>query len=105
MAVEVFHVHHAHAPRKIRGRLTDVGSALFVFLVQFVDVIDENRHLHARLPLATFTQKNRHFVPADAAECRRFPPVPGFSKSEDIDVVVQTGGEVLDVENFGVRVE
>lgn len=105
MTVQVFHVHLAHAPLEVRGGLADVGTALLVFLIDFIDVVDEDRHPRPRLALCSFTQKNRDIVPADAAERRRFTPVPGFLKAEDVDVVVHGSGEFFDVEDWGVGVK
>src|SRR5258708_39703964 len=97
VAVGILNVHFTNAPGHIRWRLTNDRPALLVLLMKRVDVLDENGHPHARLPLPSFAQKNLDLAPRDATEGGRVTPVPFLAEAQLVDVVVHRGGEILDV--------
>ena len=99
VAVRILHIHFTSAPRHIRRLLTNDGAAFFVFLMQRVHILCENRHPGARLPLPTFRKKNLDLASRDAAERRRSAPVPFLGETQLVDVVVHRHGEILNVQN------
>ena len=116
MSVRMADVHLADAPRLVGRRPGDLQPLLHTVLVDFVDILDPDRHPHAfvlRLgiparrreyalspaSLSVQTEKDLAIAGADAAERRRLAPVPPFLPAE----ALKPGEALLNVGNVQDR--
>lgn len=65
-----------HSPRKTCRQLSNLCATLFVFLMQNIDVLDEDRHPGTALALGQRGEENAYIISRDAGKDRQVIRVP-----------------------------